>query len=130
MAHKILIVDDNPDEAEIAMRVLSKIGQCMNLQIASTGEAALEILRAGDQVPSVILLDLKMAGMSGLDTLRRIREDKRFKDIRVIVITNSSLETDKKESYAAGADYFLHKSCDIDQFTRDIEATLERWLSQ
>jgi two-component system response regulator len=130
MAHKILIVDDNPDEVEITMRVLSKIGKCMNLQIASTGEAALEMLRAGDQMPSVVLLDLKMPGMSGLDTVRRIREDKRLKDIRVIVISNSSLETDKKESYAAGADYFLQKSVDIDQFSRDIEASLERWLSQ
>ncbi len=128
MTHRILIVDDNPDETEIAVRVLSRLGKDLDLQTASTGEAALDILRDPARLPCVILLDLKMPGMSGIDTLRRIRKDNRLRDIRVIIVTNSSLENDRKESYAAGADYFLHKAFDMDQFSRDIKASLERWL--
>jgi two-component system response regulator len=128
MAHKILIVDDNPDEADITMRVLSKIPEAVNLQTASTGEEALEILLCGDQLPSVILLDLKMPGMGGINTLRRIRADKRLKEIRVIIVTNSSLEKDREESYAAGADWFLHKAFDMDQFGMDIKTSLQHLL--
>ncbi len=128
MAHKILIVDDNPDEADITGRVLSKMPQAVVLQTASTGEEALEILLGGDQLPSVILLDLKMPGMGGIATLRRIRAHKRLKDIRVIIVTNSSLETDREESYAAGADRFLHKAFDMDQFGMDIRSSLQHLL--
>ena len=76
----------------------------------------------------MILLDLKMPGMNGFDTLRIIRADERLKHIPVIIVTSSSLEADEKEGYEAGADGFLHKAFDIDQFAGDIEDILKRWL--
>jgi DNA-binding response OmpR family regulator len=79
-------------------------------------------------LPSLILLDLKMPGMSGFDTLRIIRADKLMKHIPVIIVTSSSLEADKKMGYETGADGFLHKAFDIDQFERDLKSMLERWL--
>ena len=93
-----------------------------------SGEAALELLQKEDDLPSLILLDIKMPGMSGIDTLRRIRSDGHLKNIPVIVATNSILESDRNASYAAGADGFIQKDFDISKFGRDIKSILERWL--
>lgn len=130
MAHTVLIVDDNPDDIEITKRVLSKQELGITVETAPRGEVALEHLRDGKALPALILLDLKMPGMSGFDTLREIRADSRLKNIPVIVVTSSALESDMKEAYASGADSFLHKSFDIDQFSKDIMHILERWLKK
>lgn len=125
MAHTILVVDDNVDELEIMMRVLAN-SQCdMRVTSATRGETALEILRRGDIAPALILLDLKLPGMSGVDMLREIRSDARLKNIPVVICTNSALESDRREALEAGADIFLHKSFDINQFRTDIRGILE-----
>lgn len=127
-AHKILIIDDNPNDIYLAKRALSKAGFEVEVEAVMHGEAALELLRNEDDLPSLILLDLNMPGMSGIDTLRQIRADCRVSNITVIIATNSPLESDKNESYAAGADDFLNKAFDMDRFGRDIKSVLERWL--
>jgi CheY-like chemotaxis protein len=93
-------------------------------------EAALELLRNEADLPSLILLDLKMSVMSGIDLPRQIRADGRLKNITVIIVTNSLLEADKKEAYATGADDFLDKALDTDRFGRDIQSVLARWLKE
>lgn len=128
MAHTILIVDDNPDEIEITKRILSKTAREVRVETAFRGEAALELLRNGKNLPEMILLDLKMPGMGGIDALQRIRADERVRHIPVIIVTNSSLESDEKDAYAAGADNFIRKSFDLDQFGRDMESVLKHWL--
>jgi len=127
-AHKILIVDDDPNETKMTKWVLSKSGFNVKVEMASHGEAALELLRKEDDLPPVIFLDLKMPGLSGIETLRMMRADERLRNITVIILTNSLLEGDKKESYAAGAEGFLHKAFDIDRFGKDIKSVLERLL--
>ena len=128
--HKILIVDDDPDDTDITKRVLSKAGFKILVGVVESGEAALELLQKEDDLPSLILLDLKMPGMSGIDTLRLIRSYRRLKSIPVIIATNSNLESDRNASYAAGADGFIQKDFDIGKFGRDIKSILERWLKQ
>ena len=128
MAHTILIVDDNPDDIEITRIILRRMGRALKVEEASSGEAALKRLGGGNNLPSMILLDIKMPGMSGLDTLRRIRADGRLKAIPVIIVTSSALESDEKKAYAAGADNFLHKAIDLDLFGREVESLLERYL--
>lgn len=125
-----MIVDDDPDDTEMTKRVLSKSGFEVKVEAVLHGEAALELLRKEDDLPSLILLDLKMPGMGGIDTLRRIRADERLKNITVVILTNSLLEADKKESYDAGANGFLQKAFDIDRFGRDVLSALERWLER
>ena len=125
--HTILIVDDNPDDIEITRIILSRMGRALKVEEATSGEAALKRLRDGNELPALILLDIKMPGMSGLDTLRRIRADGRLKAIPVIIVTSSALESDEKEAYAAGADNFLHKSIDLDCFSREVESLLKRY---
>ena len=128
MTHKILIIDDNPDDVEITQIILARIDPEVRVDTAPRGEVALELLRSGKALPSLILLDLKMPGMSGFDALRKIRADERMKHIPVVIVTSSSLESDEKEGYEAGADGFLHKAFDIEQFGIDIKSVLERFM--
>jgi two-component system response regulator len=127
--HTILIVDDNPDDIEIARRILAKSGRDVRVEEARRGEAALELLHDGKERPSLILLDLKMPGMNGIDTLRKIRSDEKLKNIPVVILTSSSLESDRNEAFDAGADAFVHKAFDINQFSEDIKCILDRWLA-
>jgi len=126
--HTILIVDDNPDDIEITKIALEEMGRREKLEAALRGKTAIERLQSGNHLPAVILLDLKMPGMSGIDTLRQIRADDRWKNIPVIVVTSSSLESDEKEAYNAGADCFLQKVIDIDQFGSSLNTLLQRFL--
>lgn len=128
MTHTILVIDDNPDDVEIAKMTLARIDRELKVETAFCGEMALELLRSGKALPSLILLDLKMLGMSGCETLRNIRSDGRTKDIPVIVVTTSDLKLDEKKSYEAGANSFLHKAFDINCFERDLKSVLVRWL--
>jgi CheY-like chemotaxis protein len=127
-AQTILIIDDNEDDILLTELVLSRIAPQFRRVIAHKGERGLALLRDGRPLPAMILLDLKMPGMSGFDVLREIRADSRLQHIPVIVVTSSALEADEKEACSAGATSFLHKSFDMDQFSRNIESLLKRCL--
>ena len=80
-------------------------------------------------MPSLILLDLKMPGMSGIEVLRAIRADDRLREIPVVVFTSSSLESDSEEALAAGASDYLEKSLSLYQISKDLASVLNRWLT-
>ena len=126
--HKILIIDDNHDEVLITKKVISGMEFNISVETAPSGEAGLSMLKSEKELPSLIFLDLKMPGMGGINMLRQIRADKRLKHLHVVVLTNSSLETDRAEAIEAGADSFLHKAFDLDQFGKDLKAVLESGL--
>jgi len=128
LTHTILIIDDNEDEVLLTKRVLSRIATGIGTVAAPNGTAGVTFLREAGPLPSLILLDLKMPGMSGFDVLREIRSDARTKHVPVIVVTSSSLESDEKDAREAGADGFIHKAFDMDQFSADINSVLDRWL--
>jgi CheY-like chemotaxis protein len=128
MQQKILIVDDNPDDREITKIILAERGYKGEVEAVGRCEAALDLLRQGCNLPSLILLDLKTYGMGGINALRQIRADRRFDHIPVIIVTASSLDADKQEAHNAGADYFLRKAFDIDKFSEDVDALLKRFL--
>lgn len=124
----VLIIDDDQAEVIITRRAISKIAPELGTEVAYTGADGLALLRSGNPLPVLILLDLKMPGLSGIDVLRQIRADERLKKLPVIVVTNSSLESDRQESREAGADNYLRKSFDIDLFTRNIKALLSQYV--
>ncbi len=126
--HLILIIDDNESEALIAKRVLSRLAPCIRVEIIFSGKQGLEFLRSDKPIPALILLDLKMPGMGGIEFLRRLRADGGLNKLPVIVVTNSALEADQRESLETGANGFLRKAFDMDQFQSDIAAVLKRWL--
>lgn len=130
MEETILVVDDNPDDLEITKRVLKKTGRTLKIHEALRGELALAMLRESPALPKLMLLDLKMPGMSGIETLCAIRKDPRLRYLPVVILTNSNLDADRQEACDAGADAFLHKAFDIDQFCESLQFVLARWLKK
>lgn len=128
MSYSILVVDDNADDMLLTKRVLLKTGFSLDIQEALSGEQALELLKKDELPPSLIFIDLKMPGMSGVETLREIRHDARLKHVPVVVLTNSTLESDKREAEKMGANAYLQKGFDIHQFGCDLRFLLDRWL--
>jgi len=124
----ILIVDDSPTDIELALIALEATGLAINVCSAPDGKSALAMLRNGDGLPALILLDLKMAGMNGIEVLREIRSDYRLRDIPVVVVTSSSLDSDRTEAVAAGASDYLQKPLALDQFSKELASILHRWL--
>jgi CheY-like chemotaxis protein len=128
MEPTVLIIDDSEDDILLTQMVLLKLGRNIRTESASSGEAGLAALRAGSALPSMILLDLKMPRMGGLDVLHAIRTDERLCRIPVVIVTHSDLESDKEASYKSGANNYLNKSVDLDQFTKHILNELEKWI--
>ncbi len=127
MAQKLLIVDNNPDDIEITKIALAEIGYKDEVECARSGDAALQRLRGGD-LPSLIFLDLKIPGISGIETLRQIRADERLRHVPVIIVSGSANPRDQKEVLKAGADGFLFKTFDFDALVREINSMLQRFL--
>jgi len=124
----ILIVDDSPIDIELATVALEMTGRKISVRPALNGESALAMLRNGLGAPALILLDLKMPGMSGIEVLREIRSDDRLRELPVVVITSSALESDRTEAIAAGASDYMQKPLALAQFSNDLESILRRWL--
>jgi len=124
-----MIVDDSADELALIKRTLLKTGWIQKVRTAERGETALDLLGRYEVLPALVFLDLKMPGMGGIETVRRIRATEKTKHIPVIILTTSSLETDKQAAYEAGADFFLHKAINLDQFTADVTSLLKFWLT-
>ncbi|MEJ2696183.1 MAG: response regulator [Candidatus Sulfobium sp.] len=125
---KILIIDDSQDDVLIAERVISRLKRGVRTEVARSGEEGLALLAGEETLPALILLDIKMPGMDGVEVLRRIRGNLRLGDIPVIIVTHSALDSDVDACCEAGANAVLHKAFDIDRFGKEIEAVLERWL--
>ncbi len=129
MERSVLIIDDSEDDILLTQMVLGKMGQNIRTESALSGEQGLALLRNGAALPSLVLLDLKMPGMDGLDVLRTIRGDERLHSVPVVIVTHSDLESDKEACSKAGANSYLLKSIDLDKFTIELRNELERWIS-
>jgi len=129
----ILLVEDNPDDEALTVRALRKSKIVNEVVIARDGVEALEYLfgeglHAGRDVtdlPQVVLLDLKLPKLDGLAVLRRIRADERTKMLPVVILTSSNEEQDRMTSYGLGANSYVRKPVDFDQF---VEAALQLGL--
>lgn len=123
----VLVIDDSEDEILLMERLLLRISPDLRIEKAMSGEEGIARLKSGMSLPVLTLLDLKMVGIDGFETLRRIRADDKLMHLSVVVVTNSTLESDRKEAIEAGADAFLHKSFDIDDCRNDITLLLNRF---
>jgi CheY-like chemotaxis protein len=124
----IFIVDDSPTDIELTTIALKAIGREIVVRSATDGKSALAMLRNGLGMPELILLDLKMPGMGGIEVLREIRTDDRLRDLPVVVVTSSALESDRVDAIAAEASDYIQKPLGLDQFSKDLESVLHRWL--
>lgn len=132
----ILLVEDNPDDEALAIRALKRHHISNEIVVAHDGVEALDYLfgtglyegRDINIKPTVILLDLKLPRINGLEVLRRLREDDRTKLLPVVVLTTSSEEQDLLNSYSLGCNSYIRKPVDFVQFSEAIRQLGMYWL--
>jgi CheY-like chemotaxis protein len=124
----ILLVEDNPSDIELTRRALQKIRIANELVVAEDGVDALDYLYRAQDLPALVLLDLKLPRVSGLDVLRRIRMEERFRYLPVVIFTTSSEEQDIIKSYDLGANSYMLKPVDFMQFMIAIDTLGLYWL--
>jgi hypothetical protein len=125
---KILIVDDCNKDIELTKIALKATGRELNVRYVTDGKSALEKLRNGGWLPSLVLLDLNMPGMGGIEVLREMRVDQLLKELPVVVITSSSRESDKADAITAGANGYVRKSLPLALFSRDLDSMINSLL--
>lgn len=116
----ILLVEDNPDDERLTTRALQRGKIANEVLIARNGEEALSLLFASDALPSVVLLDLKLPKIDGLEVLRRIRANEKTRLLPVVILTSSSEDRDIVESYSLGANSYVRKPVEFDQFAEAV----------
>jgi two-component system response regulator len=132
----ILLVEDNPDDEKLTLRALKKNNILNEVVVAHDGVEALDFLfgtgaHAGRNtavMPTVVLLDLKLPKIDGLEVLRRIRADERTKLLPVVVLTSSKEEQDLVTSYSLGASSYVRKPVDFNQFIEAVRQLGLYWL--
>lgn len=133
----ILLVEDNPNDVELTLRAFQKSKVGNKIVVASDGELAVHYLfstgphahRDPALMPDVVLLDMKLPKLDGLGVLRRLRSDSRTKWLPVVVLTSSKEERDVMASYDLGANSFVRKPVDFDEFVEAARHLGVYWLS-
>ncbi|HEV8659124.1 MAG TPA: response regulator [Thermoanaerobaculia bacterium] len=134
---EILLVEDNPHDLELTMRALRKGNLANNITAARDGAEALDFIfargkyadRSVHDGPRVIFLDLKLPKVDGIDVLRAVKSDERTKKIPIVIITSSAEERDRVESYQLGANSYVVKPIEFDDFMKTITDLGFYWLA-
>lgn len=124
----ILLVEDNPDDVDLTIRALKKNNILNKVIVARDGEEALHYLFRQEVKPIVTLLDLKLPKVEGIEVLRRIREDERTRLYPVVILTSSLEEKDLINGYRLGANSYIRKPVDFNQFNEAVRQLGLYWL--
>ncbi len=116
----ILLVEDNPDDERLTLRALARGNLANPVVVARNGEEALQQVMNVTPLPCVVLLDLKLPKVDGLEVLRQIRVSDRTRLLPVVILTSSSEDRDIIESYNLGANSYVRKPVNIDEFTEAV----------
>ena len=133
---EILLVEDNPDDAALALRALRTANLTNYIQLVRDGAEALDFIfcegvhsqRNAEDAPKVILLDLKLPKVDGLDVLRRLKSDPRTKSIPTVILTSSKEQTDVVESYNLGVNSYIVKPVNFETFVTAVQRLGMYWL--
>jgi two-component system, response regulator len=133
---EILLVEDNPDDVELTLHALRKENLANSIHVARDGEEALEFLFCNgvhsdqtlERPPKLILLDLKLPKVDGMEVLKRLKADARTKTIPVVILTSSKEERDLVQGYNLGANSYIQKPVDFDQFRQTVKNAGLYWL--
>ncbi|MDH5505628.1 MAG: response regulator [Anaerolineae bacterium] len=133
---EILMVEDNPNDEELALHALKSHNLAGKIEVLHDGEEALDYMfctgkfksRQIKDAPKIILLDIKLPKINGLDVLKKLKEDERTKHIPVVVLTSSNQEKDIIKSYQLGVNSYIVKPVDYDNFTDTVKQIGQYWL--
>jgi two-component system, response regulator len=132
----ILLVEDNQDDMDLALHALRRGKLANNIFVARDGEEALDFLfcrgvfanRSFDHPPKLILLDLKLPKVDGMEVLKQVKSDPRTKTIPIVIMTSSKEERDLVAGYSLGANSYIQKPVDFDQFRETVKSVGLYWL--
>lgn len=133
----ILLVEDNPQDEMLILRSLRKVNLANQVDVARDGQQALDYLfregefseRDGPELPMVVLLDINLPRVNGLDVLERIRGDQRTHLLPVVILTSSDEDRDRLKSYENGANSFVRKPLDFTEFAESVASLGVYWLA-
>jgi two-component system response regulator len=133
---ELLLVEDDPNDVELALRALRKHKLANKIHVVRDGEEALDFIfsrgtyahRASNGLPRVILLDLKLPTVSGLEVLQAVKSDPRTRAVPVVVLTSSREQRDMVEGYRLGVNSYIQKPIDFNQFQTIIQDLGYYWL--
>lgn len=133
---EILLVEDSPSDLELTLHALRRNNIANNIRVVSDGEEALDFIfcendyinRDITNTPRIIMLDMKLPKVDGIEVLRRIKKDARTRKIPVVMLTSSREEKDIVESYELGVNSYIVKPVDFDQFTEAVRQVGLYWL--
>lgn len=133
----ILLVEDNPDDEALTLRAFGKNGVLNPVIVVRDGVEAIDYLFAAgthsgrdlSRMPVVVLLDLKLPRIDGLEVLRRIRADERTALLPVVILTTSGEQRDIQQAYQLGANSFIRKPVDYSDFVQSVQAIVTYWLA-
>ena len=133
MKRRILLVEDNPDDAELTVSVIREHGVDADIVVVEDGVDALAYLgvdgeAASEELPDLLLVDLKLPRMGGLELLQRLRSEDRTRHLPVVILTSSIEDEDVASSYALGANSYVRKPVDYDEFVEVARKLGEYWL--
>ena len=123
----VLLVEDDPEDVTLTMRALAQHHLVNHIHVARDGAEALTYLQDAER-PRVILLDLKLPKVTGLEVLKRIRQDERLRRVPVVILTSSREEPDIRQAYDLGVNSYIVKPVDIEQFVRAVSEAGLYWL--
>lgn len=134
---EILLVEDNEEDAELTIRALKKNNLTVNLVHLKDGEQALEFIfctgtystRNFAQQPKIIMLDLKMPKVGGMEVIQRLKSDEETKSIPIVILTSSKEDPDIQRCYSLGANSYIVKPVGFENFTKTVSELGMYWLS-
>jgi len=124
----VLLVEDNPDDEQLILRALKNSGMTESVEVARNGRDAVDYLLAVKTPPRLILLDLKLPKMGGLEVLQALRLDNKTRMIPVVIFTSSIERTDVLTSYDLGANSYIRKPVDYKQLNDVVKLIVSYWL--
>lgn len=132
----ILLIEDNPDDVELTLHAFQKNHMANDVVVATDGAEGLDYLfgtgkyagRDAEEPPALILLDLQLPKIGGLEVLRKVREDERTKRIPVVIMTTSDEEEDIVNGYNGGANSYLRKPVDFTEFMNSVKQLEMYWM--
>ncbi len=132
----ILLIEDNPDDVELTLHAFQKNHMANDVVVATDGAEGLDYLfgtgkyagRDAEEPPALILLDLQLPKIGGLEVLRKVREDERTKRVPVVILTTSDEEEDIVNGYNGGANSYLRKPVDFTEFMNSVKQLEVYWM--